>query len=133
MGQGGREIPALFLSEVNPGSRDVYYRFGSSPHSAKGLYNRVEHLQEILDRDPDDLEAHLRMMGLIYGELKNFPSAIEQLEKVRVARPREVRIRDYLAYLYESSKEYEKALHEYQEILTPGSTTNMWMPISTWD
>ena len=53
-------------------------------------------------------------MGLVYGEQKNYPRAIEQLSQILSVRPSELKVRDYLGYLYEETKDYQKAIEAYR-------------------
>ena len=82
-----------------------------------GFFARaLEELEAALRDDPEDLDAHLRL-GLVYGELKDYPKAVVQLTKILAARPAELRIRDYLGLMYEEMKEYDKAIQAYQQNL----------------
>ncbi|MCA9467834.1 MAG: tetratricopeptide repeat protein, partial [Nitrospira sp.] len=77
--------------------------------SEKGL----AHLDHLLDERPDDLHAHVRK-AQIYGDMKNFPAAIQELNDVLEARPNELRVRDFLGLLYEEMKDYDRAIATYQ-------------------
>ena len=52
-------------------------------------------------------DAQLRL-ALLYGEEKEYSQAIDQLNQILKARPTELKVRDYLGYLYEESKRYEE-------------------------
>ena len=78
---------------------------------------RCGELQEMLEEDPSDLDAQLRM-GLVYGEQKNYPQAIQQLTQILTVRPSELKVRDYLGYLYEETKDYAHAIEAYRHNLS---------------
>ncbi len=53
-------------------------------------------------------------MALIYGEKKEFSKAISRLTEILNAKPAELKVRDYLGYLYEESKDFQKAIEAYR-------------------
>lgn len=102
-----------YLKEVNPHHREFRLRlvrlYVLEHQSEKGL----AHLDRLLQQHPDDLHAHVRK-AQIYGEMKNYPAAVQELKDVLQARPNELRVRDFLGLLYEEMKEYDKAIETYQ-------------------
>ena len=102
-----------YLKEVNPHNREFRLRlvrlYVLEHQSEKGL----AHLDHLLDERPDDLHAHVRK-AQIYGDMKNFPAAIQELNDVLEARPNELRVRDFLGLLYEEMKDYDRAIATYQ-------------------
>jgi tetratricopeptide (TPR) repeat protein len=105
-----------FLQEVNRGNREVRHRLVRLLLTQKAYEPALALLRETVQESPGDVEAQLRI-GLIYGELKEFSKAVEQIKLVLTLRPNELRVRDHLAYLYEELKDYEKAIAEYQAII----------------
>jgi len=105
-----------YLQVVNPHSKEVRQHIIRLFINDKLYRAALAELDVILARDPDDLDAQLRV-GLIYGELKDYPMAIGQLNKILTARPAELRVRDYLGLMYEEQKDYEKALRAYEQNL----------------
>lgn len=105
-----------FLKEVNPHHREFRLRlvrlYVLEHQSEKGL----AHLDQLLEERPDDLHAHIRK-AQIYGEMKNYPAAVQELKDVLVTRPHELRVRDFLGLLYEEMKDYDRAIATYQENL----------------
>lgn len=106
-----------YLQAVNSHSKDVRQHIIRLYINDKLYREALAELEDMLARDPDDLDAQLRI-GLIYGELKDYPKAVEQLKKILAARPAELRVRDYLGLMYEEQKDYDKALLAYEQNLT---------------
>jgi len=102
-----------YLQRVNPRNKDIRQHLIQLYITTKDYAGGLAELQKMLDEDPGDLDAHLRM-ALIYGEKKEYAKAIEQLTSVLKARPAELKIRDYLGYMYEETKEFQKAAEAYQ-------------------
>ena len=102
-----------YLQGVNPQSRDIRHHLIRLYVEAKDYKGAMAELETILDEDPSDLDAQLRV-ALIYGEQKEYAKAIDRLNLILKARPAEVKIRDYLGYLYEESKDTKKALETYR-------------------
>lgn len=105
-----------YLQEINRDSREVRHRLVRLLLTQKAYEPALALLRETVGESPGDVEAQLRI-GLIYGELKAFPKAVEQMKLVLALRPNELRVRDHLAYLYEEMKDYEKAIAEYGAII----------------
>ena len=74
-------------------------------------------LEEILEDDPHNLEALLRI-GLIHIEQKEFEKAATRLQAVLSQRPNDVMVRDYLGLVLEQNGKHEKAIEHYQRVLT---------------
>lgn len=102
-----------YLQRVNPRNRDIRHHVIQLYIATKDYAGGLAELQKLLDEDPGDLDAQLRM-ALIYGEKKEYAKAIEQLSAVLRARPAELKIRDYLGYMYEETKDFSKAIDVYQ-------------------
>ncbi len=102
-----------YLQRVNPRNRDIRHHLIQLYVTTKDYAGGLAELQKMLDEDPGDLDAQLRM-ALIYGEKKDFAKAIEQLNAVLKARPAELKIRDYLGYMYEETRDFSKAVDAYQ-------------------
>jgi len=102
-----------YLQRVNPRNKDIRQHLIQLYITTKDYAGGLTELQKMLDEDPGDLDAQLRM-ALIYGEKKEFTKAIEQLTSVLKARPAELKIRDYLGYMYEETREFPKAMEAYQ-------------------
>jgi tetratricopeptide (TPR) repeat protein len=102
-----------FLAEVNSQHREFrlrLVRFYVLLHQPqKGL----AHLDQLLAQHPDDLHARIRKAQL-FGEMRNFPEAVEELNNVLRIRPNELRVRDFLGLLYEEMKDYDRAIEAYQ-------------------
>jgi len=107
------EVYRKYLHDVNPHSKEVRHHLIRLYLQDKAYRSALEELEAALREDPDDLDAHLRL-GLVYGELKDYPKAVVQRTKILSARPAELRIRDYLGLMYEEMKEYDKAIQSYQ-------------------
>jgi tetratricopeptide (TPR) repeat protein len=102
-----------YLQRVNPRNKDIRQHLIQLYITTKDYAGGLAELQKMLDEDPGDLDAQLRM-ALIYGEKKEYAKAIEQLTAVLKARPAELKIRDYLGYMYEETKNFPKAIEAYQ-------------------
>jgi tetratricopeptide (TPR) repeat protein len=102
-----------YLRQVNPRNKEVRQHLVQLYISTKDYAGGLTELQKMLEEDPGDLDAQLRI-ALIYGEKKEFSKAIEQLTAIVQARPAELKVRDYLGYLYEETKEYPKAIETYR-------------------
>lgn len=105
-----------YLQEINRGNREVRHRLVRLLLTQKAYEPALALLRETVRESPGDVEAQLRI-GLIYGEMKEFPKAVEQMKLVLTLRPNELRVRDHLAYLYEEMQDYEKAIAEYGAII----------------
>lgn len=104
------------LEDLNPNNNDVRYELIQIYVRQKNYDAALKTVGQILAADPQDAEGHLRR-GLILADKKDHAGAIEELEWVTRSRPNELKIRDYLAYLYEEVRNYDRAITEYQEIL----------------
>lgn len=102
-----------YLQRVNPRNKDIRQHLIQLYIATKDYAGGLSELQKMLDEDPGDLDAQLRM-ALIYGEKKEYGKAIDQLTAVLNARPAELKIRDYLGYMYEETKDFPKAVDAYQ-------------------
>ena len=105
-----------YLQEINRGNREVRHRLVRILLTQKAYEPALALLRETVAESPGDVEAQLRI-GLIYGEMKELPKAVEQMKLVLALRPDELRVRDHLAYLYEELKDHEKAIAEYGAII----------------
>ncbi len=105
-----------YLQEVNPRSREVRQHLVRLYLGKKAYDEALAELDKILEEDPGDLDAQLRM-GLIYGELKDYPKAISSLNQILTVRPDELKVRDYLGLIYEESKDHESAIRAYEHNL----------------
>ncbi|MDX1412220.1 MAG: tetratricopeptide repeat protein, partial [Nitrospirales bacterium] len=89
------ELLERYLQDVNPHHREFRLRlvrlYVLQHQPEKGL----NHLDQLLQQHPDDLHAHVRK-AQIYGEMKDYPAAIKELQDVLGARPDELRVRDFL-------------------------------------
>ena len=102
-----------YLQQVNPRNKDIRQHLIQLYISTKDYAGGLAELEKLLEEDPGDLDAQLRM-ALIHGERKEYSKAIEQLTSILKARPAELKVRDYLGYLYEETKDYPKAIEAYQ-------------------
>lgn len=109
-----RSIAVLkkYLQGVNSQNRDIRHHLIRLYVESKDYKGAMTELEALLNEDPSDLDAQLRM-ALIYGEQKEYAKAIDRLTQILKTRPAELKIRDYLAYLYEESKDTKKALEIY--------------------
>ncbi|TAJ26019.1 MAG: tetratricopeptide repeat protein [Nitrospirae bacterium] len=105
-----------YLQVVNPHSKEVQQHIVRLYLNDKLYREALAELNDMLNRDPDDLDAQLRI-GLIYGEIKDYPKAIAQLTKILAVRPAELKVRDYLALMYEEQKDYGNAIKAYEQNL----------------
>ncbi len=117
-GDAAQAIATLqkYLQEINRGNREVRHRLVRLLLTQKAYEPALALLRETIQESPGDVEAQLRI-GLIYGEIKELPKAVEQMKLVLALRPNELRVRDHLAYLYEEMKDYDKAVAEYSAII----------------
>src|SRR5439155_1138796 len=98
------------LQEVNTGNREARQRLVRLLLTQKAYEPALALLREAIQESPGDVEAQLRI-GLIYGELKDYVKAVEQIKLVLALRPQELRVRDHLAYLF------EELVHEMEEAI----------------
>jgi tetratricopeptide (TPR) repeat protein len=103
----------LYLRQVNPHNKEVRRHLVQLHITAKDYAAGASELEKMLEDDPGDLDAQLRM-ALIHGEQKDFAKAIDRLTAILRARPDELRVRDYLGYLYEETKDFPKAIETYR-------------------
>jgi len=101
-----------YLQTVNPRNRAIRHQLVRVYMAAKDYQGARRELNELLEEDPSDLDAQLRL-ALLYGEEKEYAKAIDILNQVLKARPTELKIRDYLGFLYEESKDTKKAIETY--------------------
>src|SRR5437870_9024616 len=73
------------LQEVNKGNRDARQRLVRLLLTQKAYEAALALLREAIQESPDDVDAQLRI-GLIYGELKDYVKAVEQIKRVLVLR-----------------------------------------------
>ena len=66
------EVYRRYLQKVNPHSRDIRRNLIRLFISGKAYQEALAELQRMLQDDPDDLDAQLRV-GLVYGEMKDYP------------------------------------------------------------
>ncbi|MFN3682041.1 MAG: tetratricopeptide repeat protein, partial [Nitrospira sp.] len=102
-----------YLQQVNPHNKEVKRHLVQLHIAGKDYAAALLELEKILNEDPGDLDAQLRM-ALIHGEQKDYAKAIERVTAILQARPEELRIRDYLGYLYEETKDFPKAIETYR-------------------
>ncbi|ALA60164.1 hypothetical protein NITMOv2_3773 [Nitrospira moscoviensis] len=102
-----------YLQRVNPRNKDIRQHLIQLYIATRDYTGGLAELQKMLDEDPGDLDAQLRM-ALIYGEKKEYAKAIEQLTAVLKVRPAELKIRDYLGYMYEETRDFPKAVETYR-------------------
>jgi tetratricopeptide (TPR) repeat protein len=102
-----------YLQRANPHNKEIRQHLIQLYINAKDYAGGLAELEKILEEDPGDLDAQLRM-ALIYGEKKEFGKAVDQLNAVLKARPAELKIRDYLGYMYEETRDFSKAVDAYQ-------------------
>jgi len=110
-----------YLQTINRSNRDVRHRLVRLLLTQQAYEPALVLLRELVAESPGDAEAQLRI-GLIYGDLKVFPKAVEQLQLVLTLRPNELRVRAHLGYLYEAMQENEKAIAEYDAIIQSDGT-----------
>ncbi len=111
----GKAIAVLqkYLYQVNPRNKDIRQHLIQLYVATKDYAGGLAELEKILEDDPTDLDAQLRI-ALIFGEKKEFSKAIDRLTAILKVRPGELKVRDYLGYLYEETKEVAKAVETYQ-------------------
>ncbi len=111
----GKAIAVLqkYLHQVNPRNKDIRQHLIQLYVATKDYAGGLAELEKILEDDPTDLDAQLRI-ALIFGEKKEFSKAIDRLTAILKVRPGELKVRDYLGYLYEETKEVAKAVETYQ-------------------
>ncbi|MCS6896729.1 MAG: tetratricopeptide repeat protein, partial [Nitrospira sp.] len=102
-----------YLRHVNPHNKEVRRHLVQLHITGKDYAAGLAELEKMLEEDPGDLDAQLRM-ALIHGEQKEYAKAINRLTAILQARPDELRVRDYLGYLYEETKDFPKAIESYQ-------------------
>jgi tetratricopeptide (TPR) repeat protein len=102
-----------YLRQVNPRNREVRQHLVQLYVAAKDYAGALTELEKILEDDPGDLDAQLRI-ALIHAEKKEFSKAIDRLTTILQARPAELKVRDYLGYLYEETKAFPKAIETYR-------------------
>lgn len=102
-----------YLHQVNPRNKDIRQHLIQLYIATKDYAGGLAELERILEDDPTDLDAQLRV-ALIYGEKKEFVKAIDRLTAILKVRPGELKVRDYLGYLYEETKDVSKAAEAYQ-------------------
>ena len=111
------DIYRRYLQGVNPKNREIRHHLIRLP----GLCQAVRPGVARVAGDPRGRsvgpDAQLRM-GLVYGEQKNYPKAIQQLTQILTVRPSELKVRDYLGYPYEETKDYPNAIAAYRHNLT---------------
>jgi tetratricopeptide (TPR) repeat protein len=105
-----------YLRQVNPHNKEVKRHLVQLHIAGKDYASALVELEKILNEDPGDLDAQLRM-ALIHGEQKDYAKAIDRVTAILQARPEELRIRDYLGYLYEETKNFPKAIESYRHNL----------------
>ncbi|MCP9464689.1 MAG: tetratricopeptide repeat protein [Nitrospira sp.] len=105
-----------YLRQVNPHNKEVKRHLVQLHIAGKDYAAALSELEKILNEDPGDLDAQLRM-ALIHGEQKDYAKAIDRVTAILQVRPEELRIRDYLGYLYEETKNFPKAIESYRHNL----------------
>ncbi len=101
-------ISLLFLSVVSI--------TGCIGKQEKGIKSRIEHIDHILNNNPDDVKA-LTDLGNLYYDMRQYSKAILYYSRILVLTPENVNVRTdmgtcykILGYLKKAEKEYIKSL-----------------------
>lgn len=70
-------------------------------------------LDQMIADDPGNVTAHIRK-ALAHVEMNDKPRAIADLERLLQAHPSELRVRDYLGWVYEQVDDVQKAIEAYR-------------------
>ena len=85
-------------------------------------YGRVlELFDQMIAEDPEDLNAHIRR-ALVSVEMDDSQRALADLKRLVHAHPSELRIRDYLGWVYEQVGDVQEAIEAYRTNITMDAT-----------
>ena len=81
----------------------------------------LEIVDHMIAEAPEDLNAHIRK-AMISVEMHDFPRAIADLKRLVDADPSELRVRDYLGWVYEQAGDESEAIEAYRTNITMDAT-----------
>ncbi len=78
-------------------------------------------LEQIIADDPMDFNAQIRK-ALVHAEMQDTPRAIADLKRLVHVYPSELRVRDYLGWVYEQTDDFKDAIEAYRTNITMDAT-----------
>jgi len=88
------------------------------------IENVIADLEKKLEKNPNDEEA-LKTLAQIFNSVLRQPSRAQTIyEKLSKVRPNDITILNQLVFIYQTSKEYEKAAEVYQRIIEASPSPN---------
>ncbi len=113
----GNAVKECELSyKIYPLNVDNNYELGNAYARLNEKEKAIWAYLEAIEVNPgyDEIYSNL---GIMYGQTERIPEAIEALSKSIEINPLSVPTRSYLAQVHIGRKEWEKAAHQYREIL----------------
>lgn len=113
----GNAVKECELSyKIYPLNVDNNYELGNAYARLNEKEKAIWAYLEAIEANPgyDEIYSNL---GIMYGQTERIPEAIEALSKSIEINPLSVPTRSYLAQVHIGRKEWEKAAHQYREIL----------------
>ncbi len=81
----------------------------------------LELFDQMIAEDPEDLNAHIRR-ALVSVEMDDSHRALADLKRLVHAHPSELRVRDYLGWVYEQVGDEQEAIEAYRTNITMDAT-----------
>ena len=115
---GGRPLSFVFASE------DQEILAKSLAHYTKGIMDDlleeneagIEEYKQAIHFDPKSYAAHLRL-GIDYARLGNLAPSVDELTVASKLNPDDLKVHYFLALVYSTQNEFDKAAGEYELIL----------------
>jgi tetratricopeptide (TPR) repeat protein len=115
----------------DPTSFKSRLRFGANLTRLGRFEEAIEQLTRVGELDPDDIQARY-LLALIYSSLKKFDNAALQYESILNSlasdSPDNANLYFYLGQLYYARRDYNKAIEQFNKVLTlqPQNTEMMY-------
>jgi tetratricopeptide (TPR) repeat protein len=108
-----------------------FYEQGIKAFNQGEFAKAAERLSSALKNDPQDLNS-MQYLALSEYNLKQYPSAIEHLEKVTSAKKNDAFLFTVLANIYRDNNQSDRAIENYQKaIVANGAYMNAYNNLAT--
>jgi cytochrome c-type biogenesis protein CcmH/NrfG len=87
---------------------------GASPQAQANLTQEISQLEEVLKRDPQNLEA-LVSLGNAYFDANQPQKAIEAYQRALKIDPKNADVRTDMGVMYRNIKDYDSAVREFRQ------------------
>lgn len=111
------EYEARLGLEMEPNSPYAHYTFASLLHVKRDFKNALEHLEQTLAIDPEDVDA-LELLSRVYAELGHLDKAKSALDKALELAPDEPDVLVCMAEFWVRQNQQDRAEHFFNEALS---------------